>query len=217
MQRPRIEQERIAGTQVIGARAVPIDHLAREHVDELLAAMLEAGVRNRIIAECDQIGLDHDIAAQRRAQKLVDMADLGPAPINRYPLARAHEAHIFALLHLREQLAHRYRQRMRDRLQGCERRGDAAILDLGQHAAGNFRCRGKISHGQVLCAAKLPDLTAQSPFEVAIMPRGRARSGQDFGCGGRRTHARTRPSGTTPVGSTRPSSNCCRCSIAMAR
>src|ERR1043166_1639809 len=135
--RGRVEEQRIARLHEITAVGVQVSHLSGQHVDELDAAVTKIRVRHGVLAQGDQVRLHRDLARQRMPEQIVEVARLGPAPLDPHAAARLHERTIAPLLGLGEQGADRHVERLGERLEGGERRRDRAVFDLRQHSGGN--------------------------------------------------------------------------------
>jgi len=88
MKRTAVEQQRVSDTEIICLRAVTVFYLPFEHIDKFDTAVAETRMSSRLILERDKIRLDHHVPAKRMTQKLVDMADLRPPPVNGETLTR---------------------------------------------------------------------------------------------------------------------------------
>jgi hypothetical protein len=78
-----VEEQGVAGLHQVGAVGVPVAHLAGQHVEELDAGVSEARVGRGVLAQRDEVGLDAEVAGQRVAEQVVEMAGLGAAPPER--------------------------------------------------------------------------------------------------------------------------------------
>jgi len=80
MHRAGVEEQRIAGRQMIRPLSVPVNDFTGEHVDELDAGVAERRVGHGILLQRDQKRLDDDVAAERVTEKLIYVPGLGAAP-----------------------------------------------------------------------------------------------------------------------------------------
>ena len=69
--------------------------------------MAEIRVGLGVLIQCDEIGLDADLAMDGMAEQIVLMAGLGTAPVDLDPGARLHERTVTAFLGLPEKPADR--------------------------------------------------------------------------------------------------------------
>ncbi len=116
VQRARIEKDRIPGPQQIALVAVPVDHLAIQHVDEFNAGMLEGRIGLGVRRQRDQIGLDDQVATQRMTEKLVAVAGFGATPLDGQAAARLDMSDVALLFKLHEKRGNRNIQRFRQHL-----------------------------------------------------------------------------------------------------
>src|ERR1700722_17703664 len=107
---------------------MPVADLAREHVDELHAAVAEVGIGLRVAFERNEKRLDPDLTGKRVAKQVVKMAGLGAAALDAQALPGFDERAIATLFGLCKQAAHRYVERLRQRAQGRKRRRNRAVL-----------------------------------------------------------------------------------------
>ena len=66
-----IEEQPVAGLQVIGLASVPIQHLAGEDIEELHTRVLEKAKDFRFVGEGDEVRLDRQMAAYAVAEQAV--------------------------------------------------------------------------------------------------------------------------------------------------
>src|SRR5271168_968995 len=134
MHRAGVEEQRIAGQQMIGLLSVPVDDLTGEHVDELDAGVAERRVGHGILLQRDQKRLNDDVAAERVTEKLIYVSGLGAAPFDDHSLIGANERTVTALLERGEEVGDWYAERRGDGLDRRERRRDLSVFNLRQHA-----------------------------------------------------------------------------------
>ena len=86
MRRFGVEEQRVAGLQQVAAVGVAIADLAGKHVEELDPGVAKPGVRHGVPLECDQVGLDPDLARERMPEQIVEVAGFGAAALDANPL-----------------------------------------------------------------------------------------------------------------------------------
>ena len=130
MHRAGVEEQRVAGQQMIRLLPVPVDDLAGEHVDELDAGVAERRVGHGVLLQRDQKRLDDDVAAERVTEKLIYVSGLGAAPFDDHPLIGANERTVAALLERGEEVGDGYAESRGDGLDRRERRRDLSVSIL---------------------------------------------------------------------------------------
>src|SRR5580658_4153569 len=119
MHRAGVEEQRVAGQQMIRLLSVPVDDLAGEHVDELDAGVAERRVGHGVLLQRDQKRLDDDVAAECVTEKLIYVSGLGAAPFDDHSLIGANERTVTALLERGEEVGDGYAESRGD---GLDRR-----------------------------------------------------------------------------------------------
>src|SRR3984885_3309966 len=104
MHRAGIEEQRVAGQQMIRLLSMPVNDLAGEHVDEFDAGVPESRVGPGVLLQRDQKRLDDDVAAQRVTEKLIYVSGLGAAPFDDHSLIGANERAVASLLESGEEI-----------------------------------------------------------------------------------------------------------------
>ena len=130
----------------------------------------------------DEIGLDDQIAGDRMAEQLVLVAGLGAAPFDEHALARRHEGAVAAFLETGEERGDRYIEGEGQRLERRQRRGDGAVLDLGEHAGREPRHLRQIDRGEIELGAQRPNLRADRGLERNALQARRRRAGGQCRC-----------------------------------